>query len=420
MKTQDQTGLVTEHRAARILFATAALVAASFPLYADTEAAAAKTHTLFMGADISAGTGQTVLPVKGVRGSSWVVEENGKERVISAKDGPIDIKVASSLKLTEISATVADLKSERGYTEENDPVTRQTRAMARAADLNAGYSASVNQANAALVQAEGVVTATKGTSELDGEALIKAGYPAVGITTPTNSAPALYVQGVETATSGAGADLEMTGDRGVSSGFDAMNVSFKVSSERPLKNPYIVTVTQFHPANAKPGLVQNIVYARELNPIGAQPTEIRIVEGGFPPGFEVVSFQMHLYNAGQEVATTVSSKRVPLTRDEAFEYIKMEYVGAHKGATLQAVPVMGRLPGDLPERLAGGAYHKTYYVSVSKDGLARDLFVDAACSRKANDPYLESVVSALRFKPALTNGKPVDSVAPLNLTELKI
>jgi hypothetical protein len=111
---------------------------------------------------------------------------------------------------------------------------------------------------------------------------------------------------------------------------------------------------------------------------------------------------------------------VQLTRDEAFEYVKMEYVSAHRSETLPPVPAMGKLPAELPTRLAAGKYAETFFVRVSKDGLADEPYADFTCSRKLGDPFLESVVRSLRFKPALAQGKPVDGVAALNLGKLQI
>ena len=96
------------------------VVSAAFALFAPVPARAQtpdtpKTHTLFMGADISVGPGKELYSVKDVVGFSWVVDANGKQTVISANKGPLNIKVTPSLKLTEVSATVADMKSERGY-----------------------------------------------------------------------------------------------------------------------------------------------------------------------------------------------------------------------------------------------------------------------------------------------------------------
>jgi hypothetical protein len=166
--------------------------------------------------------------------------------------------------------------------------------------------------------------------------------------------------------------------------------------------------------------VQNLVYAKALNPIYSQISHVHFTEEGFPFNYELIDFQIHIYDQGLEVATNLAQDRVELTRDEAFEYVKSEYVGAHKGATLPAVAVMGNLPSDLPTKLNAGKYDKPIYVSVSKDGLATGAYTDPICRDKIDDPYLNSVIGRIRFKPALSSGKPVDGVTALDLNKLTI
>jgi hypothetical protein len=235
-----------------------------------------------------------------------------------------------------------------------------------------------------------------------------------------NASTARLATALEQTSVSAGSDLEMTGERGLSPGNEAMDVAFEVSSQHRLESPFVVTITRFHPRGTKPGTVQRLVFAKALGPIDSRPVAVHFYEEGFPPAFELQGFEIHLYNRGEEVATNVSSKRVELTRDEAFEYVKMGYIGTHKDDTLAAVPAMGKLPADLPARLADGKYGDTYYVRVSKDGLADELFLDAACTKKVGDPYLESVIRNIRFKPALDRGKPVDGVAQIKLSQLAI
>jgi hypothetical protein len=121
-----------------------------------------------------------------------------------------------------------------------------------------------------------------------------------------------------------------------------------------------------------------------------------------------------------EIPTNLSADRIDMTRDEAFQYVKMEYIAAHKGATRPPAPAMGKLPSELRTRLAAGSYGDTFYVKVSKDGMAEESFADATCSQKIQDPFLDSVVKSLRFKPALANGAPEEGVAALNLSKLQI
>jgi hypothetical protein len=81
---------------------------------------------------------------------------------------------------------------------------------------------------------------------------------------------------------------------------------------------------------------------------------------------------------------------------------------------------MARFPAELRIRLAAGSYGETFYVKVSKDGFVEASFVDATCSKKIDDPFLDSLVRSLRFKPALANGEPEEGVAALNLSKLQI
>src|SRR5580704_10420215 len=76
---------------------------------------AAKTHTLFMGADISVNLDKDLYPVRGVIGSSWVININGQEKIVSARQAPMDLKITPTLKLTDVSATIVGYKKVRAY-----------------------------------------------------------------------------------------------------------------------------------------------------------------------------------------------------------------------------------------------------------------------------------------------------------------
>jgi hypothetical protein len=198
-----------------------------------------------------------------------------------------------------------------------------------------------------------------------------------------------------------------------------MDVEFDIASNRPLQNPYIVTMARFRTPGSKPGYVQNHIYARALDPIDSHPSHVHFTEEGFPFEYELVNFQVHIYDKGVEIATNLAENRVELTREQAFEYVKIEYISAHKGDTLPAVAAMGKLPAELPNRIAIGKYTETYFVQVNKDGLGLEVYEDRLCTRKVDDAFLSTVVADLRFEPALANGKPIDGVASLNLTKLQ-
>ncbi|HEY4988907.1 MAG TPA: hypothetical protein VII09_03820, partial [Opitutaceae bacterium] len=322
-----------------------------------------------------------------------------------------------SLKLTETSATVTNLKDEHGYTFANDPSVRLTRALTQTAVENADFHAAQSQAEA--VQNETMAATQMKANLIDPSGRGSSNSPAVRSPVIQQTIDSGN-QNLAVTNDQVGSDVSAGRNHPMTAGYDAMDVNFDISSERKLQNPYVITMTRFHPKDGAAGIVQVLVYARSLDPIDSHTTNVHFLEGGFPFDFELVDFQLHVYNAGVEVATSVSSKRVELTADEAFEYVKMEYVGAHPHANLAPVPAMGKLPAELPGRLATGKYGATIFARVSKDGLADEAFLDASCTKNAGDPFLDSVVKSIRFNPALSNGKAVEGVAAIRLDRLKI
>ncbi len=409
---------------------------------------ASKTHTLFMGADISVNLDKDIYPVRDVAGTSWVIDINGKDKVVSAKKGPLNLKITPTLKLTEVAATIVGFNKVAAYSFENDPSVLITRGLSQSASTNAmllGVSADAeHKADTAANKALGDAALFVGADSQFGDAALKYGsetlpavtHPGKVVLIPGGSyrlpsgatdfnLPEFQAGTILVANQAAtAAQIQTTnGNEPVGSlvtkGHDAMDVDFDIASAHPLQNPYIVTMARIRTPGSKPGYIQNHIYARALDPIDKHFTHVHFSEEGFPFEYELVDFQVHLYNRGVEIATNLAANRVELTRDEAFEYVKMEYVSAHKADTLPAVPAMGRLPSELPNRIAAGKYTETYFVQVNKDGLGREVYEDRLCTKKVDDAFLASVVAGLRFKPALAGGTPVDGVAAVNLTKLQ-
>jgi len=391
-------------KARSVLLRAILLASAVVPAIAGAQATP-REYTLFEGANIAVNLDKSTFPVRDVDGASWIVDINGQEQAVSAKKAPVDLKISPAMKLTEESVTIAGFKREPGYSFANDPAVRLTRGMSAAADVNAGYQAAANQAaavNPTMVQGGSPTSSGSGDS---------------ASTLAQSSERA--ADAVSSASAGAFATDALEGKNATSEGYDAMNVEFDVSSAKPLQDPYIVTMVKFHPKGSAPGVVQSMVYAKALNPIDSHPTHVKYSQEGFPFDYEVIDFQLHLYNHGVEVATSISPKREVMNPEQAFAYVKETYIAAHKSATLPAAPVMGELPQDLSTHLAAGKYAAPIYVRVSKEGLADQAFSDAACTARIDDPYLETVVKSIRFKPALEDGKPVEGTAMLNLGRLR-
>jgi len=427
----------------------------TMPAYKVDELQTDKTHTLFMGADIAVNLDKDLYKVRDVFGSNWVIEIHGQEKEISSKQAPVNLKITPILKLTEVSATIVGFKRERSYTFENDPSVKLSRGLSQAASTSADLSAIASNAQHIADTAASRNSAGEfagADDQFSANAMMttaKYAYqnshapPASGSRSgppPSPTAPtatnnttgenrnedATTFLNVGIAQGAANAAFAQTANgneptgRVATMGFDALDVEFDIRSAKPLHNPYVVTMTRFRTQGAKPGVVQSLVYAESMHPVDEHLTHVHFSEKGFPFGYEVVDFQLHIYNKGDEVATNIASDRVELTREEAFEYVKMEYIGAHLKETLPATPAMARLPGDLPAKLAQGKYAEPFYVKVSRDGLANEAFADPACTKRIDDSYLDSVVRRVRFKPALNAGKPVDGVTTLTLSKLAI
>ncbi len=414
MKFFTPSGRPTAFLFARLLLPVC-LAAALAPARADeTEATAPepKTHTLFMGANFSVEQNKELYPVQNVVGSAFVIKVKGKEVKVPMNFGVSKFKIDPALKLTETSATVTNLKGERAYTLGNDPTVRFQRGLA---DSQLQYSDSVaqqHQANAGLHFGDAATAVSNAAAKADSHA-----------PTTTSLATAVNQQNaqanLQSISNGAGSRFQEKGSPLDGEGmFDAIDVSFEVASKKPLNQPYLVIMARYHAPEDKPGQVSNWVYARELPAIGREPVKVQFLQGGFPQGYTMQDFQVHLYNQGEEIATTVAPQRVALTRNEAYLYMVSDYVGSHKGATLPAAPMMGALPADLQARLAQGEFKQTFYVRVGKDGKAGAAFLDAAGAQAVDDAYLQAVLRNIRFKPALDKGKPVEGVAAFKLSEL--
>ena len=220
-------------------------------------------------------------------------------------------------------------------------------------------------------------------------------------------------------TSGGFAHLAAESDMALEN-YDAVEVRFDVSSAVFLEKPYVVIITRFHARDDKPGVARNAVFAKALESIGAKPTRVEVLHGGFPLGFEIEDLQVHLYNEGKEVPTDVAQKRVPLTREEAFEYLKIDYFRGHKGETMPATPAVGRPDRLEMARLGLKQLEAVYFVKVDKSGHpVGGVYIDEEFSQPAEEA-VAALAGAVRYYPALEQGKAVEGVARLILPHLEL
>ena len=405
MKTSKNNPYLAGPAIARFLLPALVMVTAVPAAVAtpNDSAPAPKTHTLFLGADISVEHNKQFYRVSNVIGQALVIRVDGKDIKIAMNDGPIDLKVDHALKLTETAARLDNLEAQRSYTAGNDPDRQLRQGLNEAEEGVAGYE---NYKTVTALRLMNFQQLHLNSTDAGRQAEFSAEVAEAIQDASTNYGHA--VAGPNSAFRIANSRLGGEGQ------FDAMEVNFEASAAKTLVNPYVVVFAQYRDPSAPSAPVQTRIYVKSLQSLGSQAKKVRMIEGGFPPGYTLEKYQLHLYAEGREIATNVADKQVALTRDEAFTFRMLEYVGTNKGATLPAVPAPGWLKPEQRAQLDADQLNHVYYVKVAKDGRPLAAFLDANCSRSA-DASVGAVVNDLRFYPALEKGRTVEGVAELRL-----
>ena len=367
-----------------------------------------KTHTLFMGADITVEHEKTFYHVEGVVGGSFIIKVNGKDVKVAADWGSVKLKVDRSLKLTKNAVQVDKLRVDRAYTPANDPVKQFMNSQgAQLARQDAIAAAQVNLGNASRVT---VVPQAGGRTE--------AGF---GAGDPVKLEQALTQQfNASLADAGNyGSQIGRMQEGVTAENFDALEIRFEVSAPRLVRNPYVVIMAQYRSPQDKPGNSLSWIYAAALNPLEGERQKVSISRGGFPPGFILEKSQVHIYDGAQELASNIADNRVELSDLEAFTFLSLDYLGNHKGATLPPAVAMGRPSREARSQLDPDQLGQTYYVKVTKDGMPVAAFTDAACTKPVGE-LPAALIAQVRFFPALEQGKPVAGVAEFRMTHLNL
>ncbi len=402
----------TVSRAALIalLFAAGSLAArgeTSPQSQADMPAQAVEpTHTLFMGVDLAVQRGDRLLPVRDVQGAHLISKVKGKEIRIPTTGKSLNMKVARTLKVSQRAATLEKVKVDRAYTPGNDPFKKFVAAASMSAGADAVASlAQGHMTTAILNQDYAKVAEAKGYAWGGDSDAVRAN---ASITDFANAAAMADSQSLST---GVHAN-RLAGDI-AEEAFDALEVSFDVASSTPLTQPYVVVLAQLRAGEAKKATQYNWVYAKAIDGVGEKPSRVYIKQGGFPAGFVIEQCTIHLFNLGEEVPTNHALMRVEMSKDEAYEFATIDYVTKNKEATLPAGLATGQNTEALRRHLADNYKGGPVFVEVTTGGRVSRAFGDKKASEELQDESLMAILRELHFHPALSKGKPVESVVPV-------
>jgi len=377
---------------------------------------AAPSHVLYMGADLSVARGKKLYRVEDVTGSEFRIKINGEEVLVPTRRGPVDLHVDADLKLSAFSVQLDELHAGEGYTYGNDPARKleeATRNQMVTQDRQDYAKAGIEHADANLIAVQKMAdNGGFGTAERAQREIATAQAQVQDSNSYSDSAN--ISASSDSSNTGSGA-LRMAMAAG---NFDAMEVSFKVSSPVELDQPYVVILFRFHDPAAKPGANGLVIHAQALDPIDAKPRYVRILQGGLPVGFKYVDSTVHVYNRGVEAATNLSANRVEMSRHETQQYLLIQHRSAHKGESLPAAVVAGTLSRARRASLTPNQLTRTFYAKVTSDGSLLGIFADEDCSAPLEDAEVLTAAHEVFFMPALEAGKPVDGVARVRLSRL--
>ncbi len=376
-----------------------------------------KDHVLFMGANLSIQRDGKIYRVEDVTGSELTIRVDQQEVRVPTRRGPVNLQVNAGLKLAAVSVQLDQLHSGPAYTYENDPI----RKLQETATNQMVVDSAVDQAETARAHADdnqqGAQWAydhsTHDEERIKNGAMLEQDRQEADRSQRQSASVASVASG-DLANTGAGVRRMQEAE----GNYDAMEVSFKISSPVPLEHPYMVILFKFHAPTEKPGVDGLVIHAEALDAIDDTPRYVRVLKGGLPVGFKMVDCTVHIYNRGTEVATNVSAKRVEMTHDETQLYLVMEHIGAHKGGTLPAAAVSGSLPRAQRQGLSPEELKRRLYVKVSKDGLLLGAYTDENCSVPLDDARAATALGVVFFTPALEQGKPVEGVARVRLGDI--
>ena len=399
----------------------------------------AKPYVIFMRTDVAVEQNKQLYPIKDVSGRDFIVSKDGQKMEVPMSGAPHKIEFSYALTLARATASLTDLKSERAYSPGTDPrmVRQREAAMTNAVlgdnrSLAEGKFIGTSQGGligyggryAGALQPRGTVGPPGGQKQLT--AAEKMGPTSGGPRDPWD------IQADKELSTQIQAESMMSSDLGQAAGgrqraesdlalqkFDAVHVSFEFSSKVYLEKPYLVVITRFHAPEDAPGVARSGIFAKALDAIGSQPAKIDVLHGGFPPGFEIEDLEVHLYSDGREIPTDVARKCVPLSTDDAFEYLKIEYLNGHKEDTLLATPALGLPDKNERLKLSPNQWKADYYAKVSKDGVPLGTYLDEAC-RQPVDDLVAALAQNVRYYPAMEKGQPVEGVARLSWPQLKL
>lgn len=384
--------------------AAAVLSAASQPRTVrsvDSMAAPDRDHFLFVGVDLYVVQDNQLVQVQAFDGDhARITKDNGETASVERTQG---FKWRMNPKISPLAATIAKLNAAPVFSPTNDPNRNWASQQLGLMDY---YGDQVDRAHGGLVLAEARAQGAQNAAA-NGYAPQQA---------PEDTADAIMSKANSTINA-ANAAMEATVANTTFAGnpaseadagaYDAIELTFQVSAPQPIADAYVVAITRLR---TDKGFL-DINFQRAIGPVGPTPRKVTISQAGLPKGFTHLETKLHLFNHGEEIATNLSERRVDLTADEARDYVMLDYVSRHRGATVPASPVWALAPEVLRAAQDPRLFDFSAEVEVDAEG---KLVAVRDAGDRIMPAQVRSALEQFTYVPALENGVPVTSTVRVN------
>jgi len=371
--------------------------------------AEAKDYALFMGDNILLEQKGAYYPLLNMTDGNLHIRP-GREIKLIPKGDLHGFRFNYELKMSHLTATIGDLKVERGYTAGNDPGRHVVEAASAAGGnaMDAAANASRAASAEARAQAQLSIATAPGSSSYDSAGrAAKAADARLQIQTSQNEGRMADSMSRVDYTGNVHTVADIDGRL-----CDAIDVAMLLTTPVQVHRPYIVMVTSFRAPDDKKDQVRNWIHFEPLSSLGPEPLYVRFRVVGLPMGFEIVHNEIHLYQRTHELATNLSEKRVEVTREDAYQYALLSHLSDHKKDDSEALALlMPRGQGD-KAKILRSQLSETVWVKVSAQGEPLGYFLDER-ARKEAPAGLVAALADFRYLPAITKGVPTEGMVAL-------
>jgi hypothetical protein len=425
----------------------------AFPQATPATSSPSKDHVLFVGTDLSVKEGSKFYHVVGATKKTLKIDKDRKLTDVRLSGGA-NIRINKGVKLSNLSATIGNVQTE-SYDRES--ARAQLAAMQTAMALTEEASMAADRKHGLMMVLSAVAIPTgAGSGAPQGSDIsatsLKAMQDAAAadyigalpdldrltsasstllsqnvmqpelrddeMTLDASALPGLNLLGGSALSdSGTGTSASTSLSRStVVPGSTEVELRFEVSSPTPLEKPYIVVVANYG-SLSKPNEVARQISAREFPHIDSRPVKVKMSHAASLNGLPFRKFDIALFANDQEVATNLSEKRMALTREQAFQFFLIDYLSAHKGATLPPTAVLMTPRAEFRRQVDKTDTDYTLHAKVDKMGNVLEMSADP--EKNQNLPAsVESALKHVRFMPALEKGTPIDGQLKIRIADL--